>query len=116
MPGARPLVLILDYGSQYTQLIARRVREQHVYCEIHPCTIADPAHGGSAERVAAMKPAAIILSGGPASVYGAGAPQVDPKIFSLGFPTLGICYGLQLAAHALGGRVEHADRREYGPA
>lgn len=116
MAGARPLVLVLDYGSQYTQLIARRVREQRVYCEIHPCTIADPAHGGSAENVAAMKPAAIILSGGPASVYGPGTPQVDAKIFELGIPTLGICYGLQLVAHALGGKVEHAERREYGPA
>ena len=116
MPGARPLVLILDYGSQYTQLIARRVREQRVYCEIHPCTIADPAHGGGVEKVKALEPAAIILSGGPSSVYGDGAPQVDAKVFSLGVPILGICYGLQLIAHALGGKVEHSERREYGPA
>ena len=111
---SRELVLILDYGSQYTQLIARRVREQRVYCEIHPCTIASPSSG--LDRVRALAPSAIILSGGPASVYGEGAPQVDPALFSLGVPILGICYGLQLTAHALGGKVERADAREYGPA
>ena len=112
----RELVLILDYGSQYTQLIARRVREQHVYCEIHPCTLADPTRGGSVAKVEALAPSAIILSGGPASVYGDGAPQVDPALFGLGVPVLGICYGLQLIAHALGGKVEPSSEREYGPA
>ena len=110
-PG-RELVLILDFGSQYTQLIARRVREQRVYCEIHPCTIAS----ADVEKIKAMKPRAIILSGGPSSVYGDGAPQVTPALFELGIPVLGICYGVQLAAHVLGGRVARADAREYGAA
>ncbi|MBI2391956.1 MAG: glutamine-hydrolyzing GMP synthase [Deltaproteobacteria bacterium] len=110
----RELVLILDYGSQYTQLIARRVREQRVYCEIHPCTVAAP--GAGLDKIRAMSPRAIILSGGPSSVYGEGAPQVDPALFELGVPVLGICYGLQLAAHVLGGEVARADAREYGAA
>jgi GMP synthase (glutamine-hydrolysing) len=105
----RELVLILDFGAQYSQLIARRVREQRVYCELHPCTIAF-------EQVKAMAPKAIILSGGPASVYGQGAPTVDPRLFELGVPVLGICYGLQLIAHLLGGKVEPAAQREYGHA
>jgi GMP synthase (glutamine-hydrolysing) len=114
MSQAREIVLILDYGSQYTQLIARRVREQRVYCEIHPCTIAAP--GEALAKVKALGPRAIILSGGPASVYGEGAPQVDPALFELGVPILGICYGLQLTAHVLGGKVARAEAREYGPA
>ncbi len=105
----RPTVLILDYGSQYTQLIARRIREAHVYCEIHPCTV-------GLDRVRALAPRAIVLSGGPNSVYEAGAPTVDAGLFDLGVPVLGICYGVQLMAHVLGGRVEQADAREYGPA
>jgi GMP synthase (glutamine-hydrolysing) len=105
----RELVLILDFGAQYTQLIARRVREQRVYCEIHPCTI-------PFDDVRAMNPRAVILSGGPASVYAQGAPQVDPRVFELGVPVLGICYGLQLIAHLLGGKVEPATEREYGHA
>jgi len=105
-----PYVLILDFGSQYTQLIARRVREAGVYCEIHPF------HRGIevAER---RMPAAVILSGGPASVYDENAPQLDARILELGLPTLGICYGLQAIARTLGGTVEHAQReREYGRA
>jgi GMP synthase (glutamine-hydrolysing) len=109
MHSARELVLIVDFGSQYTQLIARRIREQRVYCEIVPCTL-------PLDRVRAAGPRAIILSGGPASVYEAGAPSIDPAIFELGVPVLGICYGLQLMAHLLGGRVEKANEREYGPA
>jgi GMP synthase (glutamine-hydrolysing) len=105
----RELVLILDFGSQYTQLIARRVREQHVYCEIHACNV-------PFETLRALQPKAIILSGGPASVYGEGAPTVDKRIFELGVPVLGICYGLQLIAHLLGGKVEGAKEREYGAA
>ena len=105
----RETVLILDFGSQYTQLIARRVREQRVYCEIQPCNIAF-------EKITAMKPRAVILSGGPASVYGVGAPQVDKRVFELGVPVLGICYGVQLMAHLLGGKVEGASEREYGAA
>jgi len=106
---SRETVLILDFGSQYTQLIARRVREQRVYCEIQPCNVAF-------DKVAAMKPRAVILSGGPASVYGEGAPQVDKRVFELGVPVLGICYGVQLMAHLLGGKVEGASEREYGAA
>ncbi len=102
-------VLILDFGSQYTQLIARRVRESHVYCEIHPCTM-------PMEAVKSFQPKGIILSGGPSSVHDEGAPVADLEIFSLGVPILGICYGMQLLAHQLGGAVEKADRREYGPA
>ena len=105
----RETVLILDFGSQYTQLIARRVREQRVYCEIQPCTL-------PFDKIAASKPRAIILSGGPSSVYDKDAPTVDPRIFGLRIPILGICYGVQLMAHLLGGKVERADAREYGAA
>ncbi|MFO0697154.1 MAG: glutamine-hydrolyzing GMP synthase [Polyangiales bacterium] len=106
---ARSPVLILDFGSQYTQLIARRIREMHVYCEIHPCTLAFDA-------IREMKPSAVILSGGPASVYGEGAPTTDVRVYDLGVPVLGICYGMQLTCHLLGGKVERANEREYGPA
>src|SRR5436189_1305070 len=100
-------ILILDFGSQYTQVIARRIRECQVYSEIIRFDTA-------AADVAASKPKGLILSGGPASVYDKGAPQVDPKIFSLGVPVLGICYGLMLMAHHLGGQVVFTRRREYG--
>ena len=102
-------VLILDFGSQYAQLIARRVREQHVYCEI-------VRHDIAAERVRELAPRGIILSGGPSSVYEAGAPKCDPGIFRLGIPVLGICYGLHLACEALGGKVSSAPAREFGRA
>ncbi len=102
-------ILVLDFGSQYAQLIARRVREQHVYCEI-------VRHDISAERIRHLAPRGIILSGGPASVYEDGAPRCDPGIFTLGIPVLGICYGMQLACTALGGRVGRAAAREYGRA
>ncbi len=105
----RPHVLILDFGSQYTMLIARRIREQSVYCEIQPCTV-------PIEEVRRRAPSAIILSGGPSSVFDPGAPPVDPRVFELGVPVLGICYGEQITAHTLGGRVERAEHREYGPA
>ncbi len=105
---AHSKILILDFGAQYTQVIARRVRECQVYSEIVRFDI-------SAADVKKMKPNGIILSGGPASVYDKGAPQVDPQIFSLGIPVLGICYGMQLMAHHLGGQVEFSARREYGP-
>ncbi len=107
MSAAKDLVLILDFGSQTTQLIARRVRESKVYCEIHPCTL-------TFEQVREKNPRAIILSGGPASVYEEDAPSVDKRIFELGVPILGICYGMQLIAHLLGGKVERADKREFG--
>lgn len=100
-------ILILDFGSQYTQVIARRIRECQVYSEII-------RFDAPAAEVAALKPKGLILSGGPASVYDKGAPQIDPEIFSLGVPVLGICYGLMLMAHHLGGRVVFTGRREYG--
>jgi GMP synthase (glutamine-hydrolysing) len=100
-------VLVLDFGSQYAQLIARRVREQRVYCEI-------VRHDITAARIKELAPRGIILSGGPASVYEAGAPRCDPGLFRLGIPVLGICYGMQLACDALGGRVGRATAREYG--
>ncbi|HEX7665420.1 MAG TPA: glutamine-hydrolyzing GMP synthase [Polyangiaceae bacterium] len=106
---ARELVLVLDFGSQYTQLIARRIREAHVYCEIHPCT-------AKWEDLVKLQPKAVVLSGGPNSVYGEGAPTVDKRVFELGVPVLGICYGLQLIAHLLGGKVARAEAREYGAA
>ena len=102
-------ILILDFGSQYTQLIARRVRELSTYCEIHPYHLA-PA------RIRELRPRGIILSGGPASVYAAGAPVVDADVFALGVPVLGICYGMQLMAHRLGGEVAGSTHREYGHA
>jgi len=103
------LVLIFDYGSQFAQLIARRVRELNVFCQI-------VRHDLTAARVAELAPKGIILSGGPASVYEPGAPQIDPAIFDLGIPVLGICYGMQLAARALGGEVLGSDHKEFGRA
>ena len=103
------LVLILDYGAQYSQLIARRIRELGVYSELHPFNI-------PLEKIKALRPAGIILSGSPSSVYDPGAPISDPAVFSLGVPILGICYGLQLLAFQLGGEVDKAARREYGHA
>ncbi len=102
-------ILILDFGAQYTQLIARRIRESHVYCEIHP-------FDRKLEEIRAWNPAGIILSGGPSSVLDPGAPYPDPGVFELGVPVLGICYGLQLLARMLGGVVEKAEAREYGRA
>jgi GMP synthase (glutamine-hydrolysing) len=102
-------VLILDYGSQYTQLIARRVREAHVYCEIHPPT-------RDLEWIRRFAPIGIVFSGGPNSVYDAGAPRADPAILELGVPILGVCYGMQLMAHLAGGDVKPAGEREFGPA
>lgn len=102
-------VVVLDFGAQYGQLIARRVRDLHVYSEIVPCDI-------SADELAAMNPSAIILSGGPASVYADDAPKMDPAIFELGVPILGFCYGQQIMAVTLGGTVGHTEKGEYGPA
>ncbi|MCA9148265.1 MAG: glutamine-hydrolyzing GMP synthase [Planctomycetales bacterium] len=100
-------ILVLDFGSQYAQLIARRVREQNVYCEI-------VRHDISAERIMEHAPRGLILSGGPSSVYADGAPRCDPALFQLDLPILGICYGMQLACDALGGQVESVAAREYG--
>lgn len=102
-------ILILDYGSQYTQLIARRVREAQVYSEIHPHTL-------SKEAIQAFNPKGIILSGGHRSVYDAGAPDLNPAVLALGVPVLGICYGMHLLARHYGGEVSPSQRREYGPA
>jgi GMP synthase (glutamine-hydrolysing) len=103
------VVLILDFGSQYTQLIARRVRELGVYCEI-------VAHDVSVDEIISRDPIGLILSGGPQGVYEADAPRPDPRVYGSGFPILGICYGMQLAADYFGGGVESADTREYGRA
>lgn len=111
MATSTPLstVLVLDFGAQYGQLIARRVRDLNVYSEIVPCDI-------SADEVREKNPGAIILSGGPASVYAEDAPSVDPEIFELGIPVLGFCYGQQIMAKTLGGTVSHTEKGEYGPA
>ena len=103
------MVLVLDFGSQTSQLITRRIREARVYCELVPGTTPWP-------ELEARHPAALVLSGGPASVYDPGAPQVDPRALRAGIPVLGICYGMQLIAHHLGGEVAPASSREYGPA
>jgi GMP synthase (glutamine-hydrolysing) len=102
-------LLVLDFGSQYTQLIARRVRESGVYSEIHPFHY-------SIDQIVQLNPVGIILSGGPMSVYEEDAPKPDPRIFDLGIPILGICYGLQILAERFGGKVNSASRREYGKA
>lgn len=102
-------VLVFDFGAQYAQLIARRVRDLHVYSEIVPCDI-------TADEVREMAPSALILSGGPASVYAEDAPTVDPAIYDLGLPILGFCYGHQVTAVTLGGEVGHSEIGEYGPA
>jgi GMP synthase (glutamine-hydrolysing) len=107
--AAAERVLVLDFGSQYAQLIARRIREQHVYCEI-------VRHDVTAGRLRELAPRGLVLSGGPASVYEPDAPRCDPELFQLGIPVLGICYGMQLACQALGGRVDSAPAREYGRA
>ena len=105
----KELILILDFGSQYTQLITRRIREAKVYSEIHQ-------HSFPLEKIKLLKPSGIILSGGPMSVYDKDSPKIDSEIFNLGIPILGICYGLQLISHNFGGIVEPAEDREYGKA
>ncbi len=107
MDATSPLVLVVDFGAQYAQLIARRVREARVYSEIVP-------HDTPVAELLARRPAAIILSGGPSSVYADGAPHVGAELFRAGVPTLGICYGFQAMALALGGTVDHTGTREYG--
>src|SRR4030042_4986172 len=102
-------IAILDFGSQYAQLIARRVRETQVYCELH-------AWDAPAEKVLAAEPKGFILSGGPASVYEAGAPHIPAYVLESGLPVLGICYGMQALTYALGGKVSPSAEREYGPA
>ena len=101
------LILIIDFGGQYNQLIARRVREKNVYSEVHPCTI-------SIEKIRELNPKGIIFTGGPASIYEEAAPKCVEEVFSLGIPILGICYGMQFMSHTLGGCVKRALKREYG--
>src|SRR5271167_4416037 len=101
-------IVVLDFGGQYTQLIARRVREQQVFSAIVPCTT-------PVEEIRKLEPAGIILSGGPSSVYDKDAPKCDPAVLAMGIPVLGICYGMQWVAKNLGGKVVPAERREYGP-
>jgi len=107
--AGRETIVVLDFGSQFSQLIARRVRELHVFSELLPFDV-------PLERLRALQPRGIILSGGPDSVYDPQAPRLDPGVFSLGVPVLGLCYGMQLMAHQLGGKVERVPEREYGPA
>jgi GMP synthase (glutamine-hydrolysing) len=102
-------VVVLDFGGQYTQLIARRIREQQVFSSILPCTT-------SMEELMKLEPVGVVLSGGPSSVYDPEAPKCDPNLLALGVPVLGICYGMQWITHTLGGKVERAERREYGRA
>jgi GMP synthase (glutamine-hydrolysing) A subunit len=106
---ATQTIVILDFGSQYTQLIARRIREQNVFSVVLPCT-------APLSQIQDLHPLGIVLSGGPSSVYDANAPAADPKLLELGVPVLGICYGLQFIVHHLGGKVRSASKREYGNA
>lgn len=109
MEAERGGVVVLDFGGQYTQLIARRIREQQVFSSILPCHT-------SMEEMMKLEPVGVVLSGGPSSVYDPEAPKCDPKLLALGVPVLGICYGMQWITHTLGGKVERAERREYGRA
>ena len=103
----REMIVVLDFGGQYNQLIARRVRECNVYCEVYPYNM-------DLDKLKSMNPKGIIFTGGPNSVYGEGSPLCDPAVFELGVPILGICYGSQLIAHMLGGKVATAPVSEYG--
>lgn len=109
MQAERGGVVVLDFGGQYTQLIARRIREQQVFSAVLPCT-------SPVEDILKLEPVGIVLSGGPSSVYDADAPKCDPKVLALGIPVLGICYGMQWITHVLGGNVEKAEHKEYGRA
>src|SRR6201987_3465144 len=102
-------VVVLDFGGQYTQLIARRIREQQVFSSVLPCTT-------TLDEIRKLEPTGIVLSGGPSSVYDAEAPKCDVNVLALGIPVLGICYGMQWLTYHLGGKVEPAGRREYGSA
>src|SRR5713226_6676812 len=102
-------IVVLDFGAQYSQLIARRIREQSVFSVVLPCT-------ASLEEIRRYAPVGVILSGGPSSVYDADAPPTDPRVLELGLPVLGICYGLHFMVHTLGGKVKPGAKREYGHA
>ena len=103
----KELIVVVDFGGQYNQLIARRVRENHVYCEVYP-------YQKAVEKIKELQPQGIIFTGGPASVYEDNAPKIDAAIFDMGIPVLGLCYGMQFMAQTLGGTVEHAEMREFG--
>ena len=109
MNKSQKKVLVFDFGAQYGQLIARRIRDLGVYSEIVPCDL-------TADEVKQMSPSALVFSGGPASVYADDAPSIDSAVLELGIPILGFCYGHQIIAHTLGGKVGHTDKGEYGPA
>ena len=101
------MIIVIDFGSQFNQLIARRVRENGVYCQVEPADI-------PLEKIKELNPVGIILSGGPCSIYESDSPSMDKSIFDLGIPVLGICYGMHFMVHALGGKIQRADKREYG--
>lgn len=103
------IVVVLDFGGQYNQLIARRIRDLGVYSELLP-------YNTPVDRIRDLNPKGIVFSGGPSSVYADNSPMVDPEIYELGVPVLGICYGMQMMSHQLRGKVERASRREYGKA
>ncbi|MCK5837317.1 MAG: glutamine-hydrolyzing GMP synthase, partial [Desulfobacula sp.] len=101
------MIIVIDFGSQFNQLIARRVRENNVYCQVEPSNI-------SVDKIKALNPQGIILSGGPSSIYEENSPSMDPSLFDLGIPILGICYGMHYMVHTLGGKIKKAAKREYG--
>ena len=103
----KEFVIVVDFGGQYNQLIARRVRENHVYCEVYP-------YNKALEKIKELKPQGIIFTGGPNSVYEENSPKIEKEIFELGIPVLGMCYGMQFMAYTLGGEVKSADNREFG--
>ena len=107
MMDTKELIIVVDFGGQYNQLIARRVRENHVYCEVYP-------YNKAVEKIEELRPRGIIFTGGPNSVYEENAPEIDEAVFRQDIPVLGLCYGMQLMAHSLGGQVKRADRREFG--
>ena len=100
-------IVIINFGAQYNQLIARRVRENHVYCEVYP-------YHKAVAKIKELQPQGIIFTGGPGSVYEDNAPKIEEEVFHLGIPVLGLCYGMQFMAQTLGGEVKHADMREFG--
>lgn len=103
----KELVIVVDFGGQYNQLIARRVRENHVYCEVYP-------YNKAVAKIKELQPTGIIFTGGPNSVYEEGSPRIEKEVFEMGIPVLGLCYGMQLMAHTLGGEVKSAAAREFG--
>lgn len=101
------MIVVIDFGSQFNQLIARRVRENNVYCQVEPSNI-------PIEKIKELHPEGIILSGGPSSIYEENSPTMDKSLFDLGIPVLGICYGMHYMVHILGGKIKKSSKREYG--